>query len=335
MKAVIPAAGQGTRLYPQTHTKPKPMVRVAGKPILGHILDGLVDSPIDEAVIVVGVMQELVIDYVTEEYPDELDIEFVEQEKTEGLGHCVYQTKPVFESGDSMCIILGDMLFESGYDDFLESHIALGDVDGSIGVKPVEDPTNYGIVDIEEGKVTRLVEKPDNPNSNLAISGIYFVEEPSELFAAIEYLIKNDLRGAGDEYQLTDALQQMLEKGAEFGTFEVKGWYDCGRPETLLDANEVLLDVVNTSTSYEGDNSVIIPPVDIGEQVEIDRSVVGPYVSIGDGASLTDCRIEGSILGRESALANVNFTRTIVGDDSAVREDPSELNVGDSSDIVL
>ena len=236
MKAVIPAAGRGTRLFPQTHTKPKPMVRVAGKPILGHILDGVVDSPIDDVVIVVGVMREHVVEYVTDEYGDDLAVEFAEQERTEGLGHCVYQTRGHFD-GEAMCILLGDMLFETDLESFIDAHTALGDVDGSIGVKRVDEPSNYGIVtmDASGDRIEALVEKPADPPSDLAISGIYFIEDTDGLFDALGTLVDNDVRGAGDEYQLTDGLQRMLDTGAELGTFEVKDWYDCGRPETLLE----------------------------------------------------------------------------------------------------
>ncbi|MFC6988729.1 sugar phosphate nucleotidyltransferase [Haloplanus sp. GCM10025708] len=334
MKAVIPAAGQGTRLYPQTHTKPKPMVRVAGKPILGHILDGLVESPIDEAVVVVGVMKDHVIDYARENYGDRLDLSFAEQNQTEGLGHCIYQTRDLV-SDDPICIVLGDMLFDGDYGDFLVEHERLGDVDGSIGVKVVEEPSNYGVVTVEGNRIVELVEKPEQPASNLAISGIYFIEDTSGLFDALTYLIENDVRGAGDEYQLTDALQRMIEQGAEFGMFEVEDWYDCGRPSTLLEANRVLLERTAEPTETPTDTSVVIPPVDIGEDVEILRSVVGPYVSIDDGARIEDSRVENGIIGGDSDLSAVNLSETIVGNNSSVVGTPTHLNVGDSSEVHL
>jgi len=334
MKAVIPAAGQGTRLYPQTHTKPKPMVRVAGKPILGHILDGLVGGPIDEAVVVVGVMKEHVVDYAVENYGDRLSLSFVEQAQTDGLGHCIYQTREVV-GDDPVCIVLGDMLFDGDYDDFLAAHRALGDVDGSIGVKAVEEPSNYGVVTLDGDRIAELVEKPADPSSNLAISGLYFVEDTTALFDALTYLVENDVRGAGDEYQLTDALQRMIEQGATFGTFDVDDWYDCGRPATLLEANRVLLERTGEAGASVGETSAIIPPVDLGENVEIRRSVVGPYVSIDDDARVEDSRIENGILGRGSELSAVNLSETIVGNDSSVSGTPTHLNVGDSSEVQL
>lgn len=337
MKAVIPAAGQGTRLFPQTHTKPKPMVRLAGKPILGHILDGLVASPIDEVVVVVGVMQEMVIDYVAETYGRELEVDFVEQEQAEGLGHAVYQAEPEC-AGEPLCIVLGDMLFETGYDTFIEAHHSLGDVDGSIGVKTVEDPSSYGIVTTSNGQITGLEEKPDDPDSNLAISGIYFVEDSAALFDELGAMIEADERGAGDEFQLTDALARMLDANATFGTFEVEDWYDCGRPETLLSANRILLDRragTEQEVRIDGDDAIVLPPADVGERVTLSGSVVGPYVSIDDGAEVTESHVSDAIVGRNATVRQVNLTDSLIGDSAAVTGTPNQLNVGDSSEMNL
>lgn len=336
MKAVVPAAGQGTRLYPQTHTKPKPMVRVAGKPILGHILDGLVESPIDEVVIVVGVMRDHVVDYVDAEYADRLDVTYVEQASTEGLGHCIYQARPAFGPDESMCIILGDMLFESAYAEFIAAHRALGDVDGSIGVKRVDDPSSYGIVSIDDdGRIVDMVEKPADPPSDLAISGIYFIEDTAGLFDALAHLVEHDIRGAGNEYQLTDAFTRMLDEGATLGTFDVVDWYDCGRPETLLEANRVLLAEHGSAVDADTDTSVVVPPVDFGEDVVVERSVVGPYVSLDDGARIENSRIENSIVGENSELYDINLAETLVGASTTVTGTPTRLNVGDSSELDL
>jgi len=333
MKAVIPAAGQGTRLYPQTHTKPKPMVRVAGKPILGHILEGFRETEINDVVVVVGVMREHVEEYVEANYSDSFDVTFVEQSQTDGLGHCIYQARDAV-GADSMCIALGDMLFDSGYGEFLAAHDSLGDLDGSIGVKQVDDPSSYGVVTVEDGRITNLVEKPDSPVSNLAISGIYVIEDSQSLFDALHYLIENEIRGAGDEYQLTDALARMVDEDANIGTFEVSDWYDCGRPETLLEANRILLK--RSSVENEAvETGVVIPPVDIGTGVTIERSVVGPYASIDDDATIEDSRIRNGIVGRGASLSDVNLSETIVGEESSVRGSPTHLNVGDSSEVEL
>lgn len=336
MKAVVPAAGQGTRLFPQTHTKPKPLVRVAGKPILGHILDNLAESPISEIVVVIGVMKQKVIEFVEEEYPS-LNVSFVEQERTEGLGHSVFQAREVV-AGDPLCIVLGDMLFDRSYSTFIEAHRELGTVDGSLGIKHVDEPSEYGIVTLESDRVRALEEKPADPKSDLAISGIYVIEDSEWLFSSIEHFIENDLRGAGNEYQLTDALQRMVEEGASFGTFEVDEWYDCGRPDTLLAANRVLLEQNQSDDDADEvhrNSSVVVPPADIGAGVVLEKSVVGPYVSIDDDAEIVQSHVENSIIGQGSVVRQVNLKNSLIGDNANLSGSPNELNIGDSSDIEI
>ncbi|QLC34405.1 NTP transferase domain-containing protein [Halarchaeum sp. CBA1220] len=335
MKAVVPAAGQGTRLYPQTHTKPKPMVRLAGKPILGHILEGFVGTDVEDVVVVVGVMKEKVIEYAESAYGDDLTLEFVEQAETKGLGHSIYQAREAV-GDEPMCITLGDMLFEQGYERFLEAYDALDDVDGALGVKEVADPSNYGVVTTAaDGTISKLEEKPDDPDSNLAISGLYFVDASDALFDAIGELVENDVRGAGDEYQLTDALQKLLERGLTLGTFPVEEWYDCGRPETLLEANRALLGSDEEGRVEHDGTSVVLPPADVGDDVTIENSVIGPYVSVDDGAEIVDSRVSDAILGRDATLRTVNLESSILGDGSSVEGTQHRLNVGDFSEVNL
>lgn len=334
MKIVIPAAGRGTRLYPQTHTKPKPMVRVAGKPILGHILDKVVQSPIDEAIVVVGAMREVLVDYVTEQYEGGINVSFANQEQTKGLAHSVYQARSVV-GDDPICIALGDMLFQNEYGSFLADHYASSDTDGNIGIKQVTNPSEYGIIETDDNRITALEEKPAEPASDLAISGFYIIQDSEWLFSSIEYLLENKLRGSGGEYQLTDALQRMIEQGAKLGIFNIGEWYDCGQPDTLLEANRVLLESVRDNPPVHQDSSVIVPPVDIGAEATLERSVLGPHVSIDDGATVIDSRVSDTILGRNTKLKKANLRHSIVGDNATVTGTPNELNVGDSSNIQL
>ncbi|WP_435144613.1 sugar phosphate nucleotidyltransferase [Halobaculum sp. P14] len=336
MKAVIPLAGRGTRLYPQTHTKPKAMVRIAGKPILGHILSSVASAGIDEAVLVVGgPMQAQIREYATDAFGDEFDLSFPEQEDPQGLGHAIHQAEPAVD-GEPMLITLGDMLFENGYRTFLDAHETLGAADASVGVKRVDEPSHYGVVDVDDdGSVRELVEKPSEPPSDKAISGVYVVEDSDALFDALGHLIDNDLRGAGDEFQLTDALQRMVDTGSTLRTFEVDDWYDCGRPETLLEANRVLLESMETNGAGRLENAVVVPPVDIGADVTVDRSVVGPYVSLDDGAEISDSIVHDAIVGKDAALSGVNLDHSIVGDAASISGEPQSLNVGDNSDLSL
>ncbi|ELY28488.1 dtdp-glucose pyrophosphorylase [Halogeometricum borinquense DSM 11551] len=312
------------------------MVRLAGRPILGHILVSLSNTRIEEVVIVVGgQMKAQIIDYSTAMFGDRFDITFVEQEQAEGLGHSIYQAEEVCR-GDSLLIALGDMLFEKGYEKFLQAHNQLDDVDGSIGVKQVEEPQHYGVVEVNgEERIEQLVEKPDNPPSDLAISGIYLIEDSDLLFDSLAELVENDERGAGGEYQLTDALQRMIDFEADLGTFEVYNWYDCGRPGTLLEANRVLLSKQESLGTVHTDSAVIVPPVDIGDDVTLESSVIGPNVSIDSGTSIRNSIIKDSIIGGEATLESANLEHSIVGSSARVHGEANHLNVGDSSTVNL
>jgi glucose-1-phosphate thymidylyltransferase len=330
MKAIVPTAGRGTRLFPHTHTKPKSMVRIAGKPILGHILSGFESTAVSEVVIVVGgPMSDQVVDYARDAYGESFDLSFVEQSEPEGLGHSIYQARPVVD-GDPAIIVLGDMLFENGYDVFLNAHD--GSNAGSIGVETVDEPEHYGIVDTHGDAVADLVEKPSDPPSDLAITGVYVIENTTTLFDELEHQIENDVRGAGDEYQLTDALQGMTDRGCRLTTFKVDDWYDCGRPETLLEANRVMLDEMETNGS---DEPTIVPPVDCGDDVSIEGSVVGPHVSLADGVRVQNSIVRDSIVGREATLTDCNIESSIVGDNATIVGETKKLDVGDNSTVEL
>jgi glucose-1-phosphate thymidylyltransferase len=312
------------------------MVRIAGEPILGHILDSLSATAIDDVVLVVGgPMQSQIREYATEQFGDRFSFVFTEQVDAEGLGHAIYQTREAV-GGEELLIALGDMLFEHGYKTFIEAHEAHGDISGSIGVKEVSEPQHYGVADIgADGVIQELIEKPDQPPSNKAISGAYIINDSTALFDALEHLIENNLRGAGDEYQLTDALQRMVDTGATLKTFNVTDWYDCGRPETLLEANRVQLQRMETSAESGIDDSVIIPPVDIGNDVVVERSVIGPNVSLDDGTEITDSIIRDSIVGRSASLSSVNIESSIIGDGASISGESQSLNVGDNSHLSL
>ncbi len=335
MKAIIPAAGRGTRLYPHTHTKPKAMVRLAGRPILGHILMNLADTKIDEVVIVVGGgMREQITEYAHAEFGDRFELTFVEQASPEGLGHSVYQAEAVV-GDEPVLIALGDMLFESGYASFLQAYDDINDPDGAIGVKRVDEPRHYGVVEVADGRIVDMVEKPVDPPSDLAISGVYIIEETAALFDALGEMIANDRRGAGDEFQLTDALGRLVDDGLALYTFDVEEWYDCGRPKTLLEANRVLLSRLETDTPVDTGDSVFVPPVDVGEEVEVDGSVVGPHVSVDDGAEIANSILRDSIVGVDATVRDANIHESIVGDNADIHGEPTTLNLGDNSSVEL
>ena len=323
MKAIIPVAGIGTRLRPHTHTVPKALVPVAGKPIVGHILEELEPLGIKEVVLVTGYMGDRVKSYVAEAYP-QLDICCVDQEVRKGLGHAIYLTRECVEEGPVL-IILGDTVVTADYTALIGGDRTL------IGVKEVEDPKRFGVVEVEEGRVKSLVEKPDEPPSNLAIVGLYYIVNTELLYECLSQIVEGDIRTKG-EYQLTDALTLMLERGENMGTFSVEGWHDCGRPETLLEANRVLLERSGgNGKSVEG--SIIMPPVSIDPTAVIENSVVGPYVSIAAGSTIRDSVVRDSILNGGSLLERTLLSDSLIGEGAVVRGTFQKLNVGDSSEI--
>ena len=228
MKAIIPVAGVGTRLRPHTYTLPKVLLNVAGKPILGHILDALQQHNIDEATIIVGYMGDLVEDYVRRNYS--MNVTFIYQEERLGLGHSIWIAREHITDNEPLLIILGDTIFD------VDLSLATNSRFSTLGVKSVDDPRRFGVVELEKGFISRLIEKPENPTTNLALVGLYFINNPTLLVDSLQTLIDNNIR-TRDEYQLTDALQMMIDKGEKFTTFPVEGWYDCGKPETLLSTN--------------------------------------------------------------------------------------------------
>ncbi len=330
MKVVIPAAGAGKRLFPHTFTKPKPMVYIAGKPIIGHILDRMKDVGPEEIIMIVGYKKEQITSYVDKNYSDIFNIKYIDQEEQLGLGHSIYVAKD--EIGDSdIMIALGDMIFKAGYSEFYRHHLNNGDCSASIGVREVSDPRKYGIVELNGEYIKKLEEKPSRPKSKLGIAGVYFIKETRVLLSILEEMIKKNTRTRG-EYQLTDALQEMLNRGCCLKPFPVSSWYDCGHHESLLETNRVLLDEKeNIDPVYQLKDSVIIQPVAIGDNVTIINSVIGPHASIASDSYIESSIISDSVIGPRSHISNVNLQKSIVGDDASVHGKHNSLNIGDSS----
>lgn len=323
--AVIPAAGVGTRLRPHTHTLPKVLLHVAGKPMLSHILDELPGLGIRSIVLIVGYYGERVVDHVRRHHAD-LDIRTVEQPERLGLGHAVSLAAP--HAGDRpLLIVLGDTIFEADLKRVLEGGAS------SIGVKEVEDPRRFGIVETDgAGRITRMVEKPDRPASNLAITGVYYFRRGGPLFAALRELQERNVRTRG-EFQLTDAMQLLVERGEVLTTFPVEGWYDCGKIETLLETNRVLLDKRAGSPSLPG--CVVHHPVAVAADATVENCVIGPHASIAAGARLRNAFVRDSIVNPNARVEDVLLDGSVVGENAVVCGRPHRLNVGDSSEVLF
>ena len=321
MRAIIPVAGVGSRLRPHTYSVPKVLLNVAGKPIIGHILDKIIEAGIDEATIIVGHLGEMVKEYAQKNYS--ITFEFVDQEEPLGIGHAIYLSRHTF-SNNPLLIILGDTIFD------VDMKSMIANQQTQIGVKYVEDPRRFGVAESEQGRIVRLVEKPEIPKSNLALVGLYYIKRPQLLVECLDEMIKSNTR-TKNEFQLTDALQMMIERGESMQTFPVEGWFDCGKPETLLSTNQHLLGLQPAPLPIQG--VVIQPPVFISEKAKVTNSIIGPNATIADHAVVENSIIDNSIIGEGAIVVNALLEESLIGPSAIVRGNYKRINIGDSSEL--
>ncbi len=331
MKAIIPVAGAGTKLRPLTYTQPKALIPIAGKTILSVIIDQLLGAGVTEFVFVIGYLGEKIQRYIAKTYPD-LNYTLVSQNDRRGTGHAIWLTKEVVYD-DDVLIVLGDTIFDYNVKDLLSSDISL------IGVRKVDDPRSFGVAEIDANDmVLRMVEKPLIPKSNMAMVGVYYIKETAAMYAALDKHLSNRVDEEG-EYHLTNALQQMIESGIQFKAFRVNNWFDCGKKETLLSTNAILLkqmadpDTGALQNKFTG--SVIIPPVNIAEGCIITHSIIGPNVTIGEHTTIDSSIVKDSIIGSFAELNEVVLHSSIIGNDAFVRGLSQSLNIGDNTEIDL
>ena len=330
MKAIIPVAGAGTQLRPLTYTQPKPLIPVAGKPIISYILDNLQKAGVEEFVFVIGYLGEKIKDYVEYNYPN-LKKEFVTQDQRFGTGHAIHTAKELLKGTDDLFIYFGDTLVEMDFGKMI------GCPTSCFAIKTVEEPGGFGIVEFDlEGKVKRVVEKPKIPKSNMAIVGLYRIKEVNILLEVLDYNIEHNIKSEG-EFSLTDALMGMIERNIPFTAIEVENWYDCGKKETLLQTNALLLDKEGYA-SYdlpEFDNSIVIHPVSIGKHCKVINSIVGPHATIGSHVTIYSSIVQNSIIGNYASLKEVALKNSVIGNDTSIKGFRQSLNIGDNTEIDL
>ena len=322
MKVIIPLAGFGTRLRPHTYTRPKPLVNVAGKPVLGHILDKLKGLDIEEIIFITGYLGDQIEAYVKANY--DFPAHFVEQKELLGQAHAIYLAREHLQ-GPAL-IIFVDTIFEADLS-------ALGKLpyDGVLFVKEVQDPRRFGVVVIEDGRVAKLIEKPADFAHKLAVIGVYYFRESRWLAACIDELIRTKTQTKG-EYYLADAIQLMINQGAKFVASPVEVWEDCGKPDTVLHTNRYLLEKTG-GQQVPTNNSVLIPPVYIARSASITNSIVGPFVTIADDAVMRNVIVKDSIINEGAVIEDVMLSGSLIGSHAQVRRAFEQLNVGDSSQI--
>ncbi|MFA0961937.1 sugar phosphate nucleotidyltransferase [Roseivirga sp. BDSF3-8] len=332
MRAIIPVAGIGARLRPHTHTQPKALVPVAGKPILAHIVDGLIEGGIKDFVFILGYLGSKIEEFILSHYQQQgLTVRFVLQEPRQGIAHAVWFARQYIENEEDVLIVLGDSIVQLNLDDFLAKDTTM------IGVRKVAVPGMFGVAEADRsGKIKGLVEKPKIPKSNLGIVGIYRIKNPRLLIESIEYILKNDYKTYG-EYQLTDALMYMVKKGEDMYTYQVEHWYDCGKKESVLEANAILLQNPKYQNIPEDQfpDCIIIPPVNIMGNCRITKSIIGPNVAIGENSIVESSIISNTIIGSFSELENTVLSESIIGNDASLKGISQSLNIGDNTEIIF
>jgi glucose-1-phosphate thymidylyltransferase len=328
MKIVIPTAGFGTRLRPHTWSKPKPLIPVAGKPVLAHVLDTCMDiQGLEQVIFIVGYLGEQIESYVSETYPD-LETRFVVQEEMLGQSHAISLAKD-FLSGPMLMVFVDTLIFTD------LSHLGDEKVDGLIWVKEVEDPRRFGVAEVdEEDKVLRLIEKPQEMDNNLAVVGFYYFKRAEQLIQAIDQQLERQVQLKG-EFFLADAVNIMLESGLDMRVERIDIWLDAGKPETVLSTNRFLLENGhdNSIRAAQRERAEIIPPVNIHETAEVIDSVIGPNVSVGPHCAITRSVVSDSILDAEARVLNSVLTDSIIGRAARVDGSARRLNIGDTSEL--
>lgn len=329
MKVIIPVAGAGTKLRPHTYTQPKALIPLAGKTVLSIIIDQLAEAGVKEFVFVIGYLGDKIQNYVKQHY-SHLECHFVLQNERLGLGHAIYLTREVV-GDDEVFIVLGDTICEYNVSEILASDESM------LGVKKVDDPRNFGVAEVnEEGIISKVIEKPQILKSNLALVGLYKIKDTRFLFSCLESIMNDEAR-PGKEYGLTDALECMIKNGVAFRSFKVQNWFDCGRSDTLLETNVILMKKLGSKVDREHnfENVVIVPPVSIGRGCNISNSIIGPNVAVGEAATITYSIVRDSIIGDFATLYDVVLHHSLIGSDAEVKGETRSLNIGDNTQIDL
>ena len=324
MKVIIPLAGKGTRLRPHTHVTPKPMLRVAGKPVMTYLLDDLRKlGNIEEVIYITGHLKEKVESYARQA----LDVRsvFVEQLTQDGTAGAVALARPHIDQ--PVLIIFVDTIFDADL-----SIIDRTDADGIIWTKEVEDYQRFGgVVTDGEGYMTRIVEKPSTPISKRANIGLYYIRDWRLLFDGIDHVLASPPNHG--EYYLTDAFQYMIDHGAKLKVIDVEGWFDAGKLDSLLATNRAMLDRGRARRPADIPGSTIVDPVHIEDDVKIHASRIGPNVSIGAGTIIDGSEIRDTIIGTLSTVRSSGLVNSLVGDHVVLEGVHGEVTVGDHSEV--
>jgi glucose-1-phosphate thymidylyltransferase len=324
MKVIIPLAGKGTRLRPHTHLVPKPMMKVAGKPVMSYVLDDLKKlGNVEQIIYITGHLKETVEKFAVKEW--DIPSVFVEQKVQDGTAGAVALARPHVDQ--PVLIVFVDTIFDADL-----SKVKSVDADGIIWVKEVEDYQRFGVVVTDDnGNMTKIVEKPKTPISRRANIGLYYIRNWKLLYEGIDHVLSQP-KNQG-EYYLTDAFQYMIDKGARIQVVDVEGWYDAGKIDTMLETNQAMLARGRSRKPKTSGDSTIIDPVYIEDGVTITKSKIGPNVSVGAGSVLDGAEISHSIIGDRAKITKSVLVNSLVGDDTVLTGVKGEVTLGDHSEV--
>ncbi len=329
MKIVIPTAGFGTRLRPHTWSRPKPLLAVADKPVLGHVLDMFSSLPsIDEIVFIIGHLGDQIEQYVAATHP-KLNARFVEQTELLGQSHAIWLAREGLEG--PMLMVFVDTLIETDL-----SILPGEEAEAVAWVREVPDPRRFGVARVDKnGWVSRLIEKPEDMSENLAVVGFYYFQDAARLISAIDEQMERKIL-LKKEFFLADAINIMLESGLKMRVEHVQAWHDCGTPSALLDTNRYLLENGhdNSGALTPGEDVEIIPPVFVAPTAKLHMSKIGPYVSIGDDCVIENSNIKNSIIESGCEIKDSTFSESLLGKDVKLAGRFRSLNIGDGSQIL-
>jgi glucose-1-phosphate thymidylyltransferase len=325
VKVIVPLAGKGTRLLPLTKRVPKPLVRVAGRPVMDYVMDAIKGLDVTELIVITGHLKDAVEHYITTHY--DIPARFVEQTTLDGTAGAVNLARPFVN--EPVFIIFVDTVFEADL-----GIIGNVDADGVIWAKEVEDYKRFGVIVTDAGGyMTRIVEKPSTPVSRLANIGLQYVRDWKTLFEGIAHVLREP-PGKGGEFYLTDAFQYMVDRGRRLLTATARGWYDCGKVDTLLETNRHLLEQGRArSPATPGARSKVVAPVYIEDGVRVENATVGPNVSIEAGSVIVDATVANSILGRGVRVVRSTVRDSLIGDDQAIEDRTIVSSVLDAGEL--
>lgn len=324
MKLVVPMAGSQD-LQEKTFSVPKSIIEIAGKPLITHLVHKLQDLNIEKAVFIVDKDRPKLRRHLEREFS--FEVIFIKQVEKKGPGHAVLGAKKHVQDDDDVIILFADTLVE-----FDKKHVTQCKARGVIFTKKVDNPTQYGVVFVNDAKVTRLIEKPDIPSSDKAIVGMYYFKKAKDVFNALEHIVKHDIKTKGD-FQVTDAIQVMVNNDVEIHARQVKYWNNCDTSQNLLLANQHLLRAKSRKKTTTLETNVIIPPVYVHHTSEIINSVIGPNVTVNKESTIIESRVKNSIIGRGSTIEGSVLSESVIGRFADIKTKSNKLTIGDYSEI--